>query len=209
MECIPRINLTVEESEKIAFKWKRSLREPKQTTEANPCKDSPTLNKKGDDNGIMIEMDDKNKTSIIIKNINILKAREGERQESEKQDLDKEVESVMIVATPPSKGIISRKRKRETEEASPSVDVVSEKNLKETAPMILARRKTAAYKSSSASRKLAGVLREREAPTAPGTEEDIKPLKANAKRVRLVDNCGKWTSSRNGFRLNTRPCGSK
>ena len=36
------------------------------------------------------------------------------------RDLDKKVESVMVVATPPSKGIKSRKRKRETEEASPS-----------------------------------------------------------------------------------------
>ena len=62
----------------------------------------------------------------------------------EKRDLDKEVEAVMVVATPPSNGIRSRKRKRETEEASPSADAVSEKNLKETAPMILARGKTAA-----------------------------------------------------------------
>ena len=89
---------------------------------------------------------------------------------------------MMIVVTPPSKGIRSRKRKRETEEASPSADAVSEKNLKETAPMILGRWKTAAYKSSSAPRKLAEVLREMEAPTTPGTEEDFKPQKTNAKR---------------------------
>ena len=51
---------------------------------------------------------------------------------------------MMIVATPPSRGIRSRKRRRETEELScPSADAVSEKNLKETAPMILARWKTA------------------------------------------------------------------
>ena len=63
----------------------------------------------------------------------------------ERPDLDKEVESVMIVATPPSKGIGSRKRRREPKElSSPSADAVSEKNLKETAPMILARWKTAA-----------------------------------------------------------------
>ena len=44
----------------------------------------------------------------------------------------------MIVATPPSRGIRSRKRRRETEElSSASVDAVSEKNLKEKAPMIL------------------------------------------------------------------------
>ena len=54
-----------------------SLREPKQQNEANPCKDSSTLNKKTDDNGVRIGMDDKNKTKNIIKNINILKAREG------------------------------------------------------------------------------------------------------------------------------------
>ena len=54
-----------------------SLREPKQKTLANPCKESSTLNKKTDDNGIRIEMDDKSKTNNKIKNINILKAREG------------------------------------------------------------------------------------------------------------------------------------
>ena len=54
-----------------------SLREPKQKTEANPCKDSSTLNEKTDDKGIKIEMDDKNKTSNMIKSFNILKAREG------------------------------------------------------------------------------------------------------------------------------------
>ena len=61
----------------------------------------------------------------------------------------------MVVATPQSKGIRSRKRKRETEEASPTADAVSEKNLKETVPMILPRGETAAYKSSSAPRRLA------------------------------------------------------
>ena len=50
----------------------------------------------------------------------------------------------MIVATLPSKGIRSRKRKRETEEVNTSADAVLEKNLKETAPMILARWKTVA-----------------------------------------------------------------
>ena len=34
-------------------------------------------NKKTDDKKISVEMDDKNKTSNIIKDINILKAREG------------------------------------------------------------------------------------------------------------------------------------
>ena len=56
----------------------------------------------------------------------------------------------MIVATAPSKGVRSRKRKREVEELnSPSADALSEKNLRETAPMVLARWKTTAYKGSS------------------------------------------------------------
>ena len=77
----------------------------------------------------------------------------------ERPDRYKEVESVMIVAPPPSKGIRSPKRRRETEElSSPSTDAVSEKNLKETAAMILARWKTVAYKGSSAPRKLAEVI---------------------------------------------------
>ena len=54
-----------------------SLREPKQKTEANPRKDSSTLNEKTDDKGIKIGIDDKNKTSNMIKSFNILKAREG------------------------------------------------------------------------------------------------------------------------------------
>ena len=46
----------------------------------------------------------------------------------------------MIVTTPSSKGVKSGKRKREVEElSSPSAYAVSEKNLRETAPMILAR----------------------------------------------------------------------
>ena len=88
-------------------------------------------------------------------------------RESEKQDLDQEVESVMIVPTPPSEGIGSKKWKRETKEASHSADAVSEKNLKKTAFMILARWKTAACKSGSASRKLTEVLRKMEASTTP------------------------------------------
>ena len=44
----------------------------------------------------------------------------------------------MVVTTPLSKGIRSRKRKRDTEEKSFSADAVSENNLKETATMILA-----------------------------------------------------------------------
>ena len=56
-------------------------------------------------------------------------------------DRDKEVESVMVVETPPSKGVTCPKRKREVEElSSPSADAVSEKkNLRETAPVVLTR----------------------------------------------------------------------
>ena len=100
-------------------------------------------------------------------------------------ELDKEVESVMIVATPPSKRKRSRKRRRETEElSSPSADAVSEKNLKETAPMILARWKTAAYKGSSAprTRNLAEVMERMEASMTLTTEEDFRHQKANTKR---------------------------
>ena len=48
--------------------------------------------------------------------------------------------------------------------------------------MILARGKTTAYKSSSAPRRLAEVLREMEASTTRGTEDDFKPQKTNVKR---------------------------
>ena len=76
---------------------------------------------------------------------------------------------MMIVTTPPSKGLKYRKRKREEEELSiPSADTVSEKNLRETAPMILARWKTAAYKSSSEPRRLAEVVKEIEVSTKSG-----------------------------------------
>ena len=57
-----------------------------------------------------------------------------------------------------------------------------EKNLKETAPMILARGKTAAYKTGSAPRRLIEVIREMEAPMTLGTEDDFKPQKTNVKR---------------------------
>ena len=92
----------------------------------------------------------------------------------EKLDRDKKVESVMVVATPPSKGVRSRKRKREVEElSSPSADAVSEKNLRETAPMVLARWKTAAYKGSSEPGD--------EVLTSLATEEDFRPQKASTK----------------------------
>ena len=101
----------------------------------------------------------------------------------EGSDRDREIESVMIVTTPPSKGMNPRKRKLEIEElSSPSVDAVSEKNLRETAPMILARWKTPANKSSSEPRRLAEVVEEIEVSTSLVTEEDFKPQKAGSKK---------------------------
>ena len=47
-----------------------------------------------DDKKIINEVDDKNKISNIIKDNNILKAREGGRHQSEKRNLDKKVDSV-------------------------------------------------------------------------------------------------------------------
>ena len=108
----------------------------------------------------------------------------------------------MIVTTPPSKGMKSRKRKREVEElSSPSVDAVSEKKLRETAPMILARWKTAAYKSSSEPRRLAEIVKEIEVSTSLLTEEDFKPQKAGSKKSSTngqtweVDVGREWISS--------------
>ena len=90
---------------------------------------------------------------------------------------------MMIVTTPSSKGTKSRKKKREMEElSSPSVDAVSEKNLGETAPMILARWKTTAYKISSGPRRLTEIAKEIEASTSLVTEEDFKPQKAGSKK---------------------------
>ena len=129
------------------------LRKDSRKTNEDKCKDSSTLKQKTDNKIIEHVRGDKVGTSHIIKSTNILKARTGGRQELE--GLDGEVESVMITTTPPSKDVRSRKRKREVEGlGSPSVDAVSEKNLRETAPMVLARWKTVAYKSSYEPRKL-------------------------------------------------------
>ena len=62
------------------------LRETEQETKDDACKDSSTLNKETDDKMIKVERDDKNKTSNMIKDINIPKAREGGRQELERPD---------------------------------------------------------------------------------------------------------------------------
>ena len=89
----------------------------------------------------------------------------------------------MITTTPLSKDVRSRKRKRDVEGlGSPSADAVSEKNLRETAPMVLARWKTAAYKSSYEPRKLLDVEKEMEIPTSSTTEEDFKPQRIKMKR---------------------------
>ena len=98
-------------------------------------------------------------------------------------DGDKEVESVMITTTPSSKDVRSRKRKRDVEGlGSPSADAVLERKLRETASMILARWKTAAYKSSYEPRKLLDVEKEMEIPTSSTTEEDFKPQRIKMKR---------------------------
>ena len=152
-------------------------------TKEDECKDSSTLKQKTVNKIIEVIRGDKVETSNIIKSTNILKARAGGRQELEGLDGDKEVESVMITATPPSKDVKSRKRKRKVEGlGSPSADAVSEKNLRETALMVLARWKTANYKSSYEPRKLLEVEREMEVSTNSTTEEDFTPQRTKMKR---------------------------
>ena len=159
------------------------LRKSPLKTKEDECKDSSTLKQKTVNKIIESVRGDQVETSNIIKSTNILKARAGGKQELEGLDGDKEVESVMITATPPSKDVKSRKRKGEVEGlGSPSADAVSEKNLRETAPMVLARWKTAAYKSSYEPRKLLEVEREMEVPTNSTTEEDFKPQRTKMKR---------------------------
>ena len=53
------------------------LRETEQKTKDDESKDSSTLKQKTDDKMIKVEREDKVKTSNLIKDINILKAREG------------------------------------------------------------------------------------------------------------------------------------
>ena len=159
------------------------LGETRQKTKDDKCKDGSTLKKKTDDKLIKVEGDDMIKTSNMIKSTDILKARAGGggardgrvgpgRRDRICDDSD----------DTPSKGMKSRRRKREMEElSSPSVDAVSEKNLRETAPMILARWRTAAYKSSSEPRRLTDIVKEIEVSTSLLTEEDFKPQ--NIKRI--------------------------
>ena len=102
------------------------LRKASRKTKEDKCKDSSTLKQKTDNKIIENVWGDKVRTSNIIKSTNILKARAGGRQELEGLDGDKEVESVMITTTPPSKDVRSRKRKKDVEGlGSPSADAVS------------------------------------------------------------------------------------
>ena len=175
------------------------LRKAPLKTKEDECKDSSTLKQKTVDKIIEDVRGDKVETSNIIKSTNILKAPAGGRQEMEGLNGDKEVESVMITATPPSKDVKSRKRKGEEEGlGSPSADAVSEKNLRETA-----RWKTAAYKSSYEPRKLLEVEREMEVSTNSTTEEDFKPQRTKMKRGSTsaqtweVDVGKEWVSNEN------------
>ena len=97
----------------------------------------------------------------------------------------------MIMTMAPSKGVRSTKRKREVGEARPSVEAVSGKNLKKTAPIVLARWERTVFKDNSVTRKLAEVVTEMENTTNPGTEKDIKPQKANVKKGEREDKRGK------------------
>ena len=159
------------------------LRKASRKTKEDECKESSTLKQKTVNKIIESVRGDKVETSDIIKSTNILKARAGGRQELEGLDGDKGVESVLITATPPSKDVRSRKRKKEVEGlGSPSADAVSEKNLRETALMVLARCKTAAYKSSAEPSKLLEMEKEMEVSTNSTSEEDFRPQKTNMKR---------------------------
>ena len=156
------------------------LRKTSRKTREDNCKDSSTPKQKTDNKIIKYTRGDKVGTSNMIKSTNILKNRAGGRQELAGE---KEVESVMITTTPPNKEVRSRKRKRDVEGfGSPSADAVSEKDLRETAPMVLARWKTAAYKSSYEPRKLLDIEKEMENPTSSVTEEDFKPQRIKMKR---------------------------
>ena len=159
------------------------LRNSRSKTREEKCEDSSTLKQKTVDKIVDDTKGDKVGTSNMIKSTNILKARVGGRQELEGLEVDREVESVMITTTPSSRDVKTRKRKREVEGlGSPSVDAVSEGNLRETAPMVLARCKTAAYKSNTELRRPLEVEREIEASTSSTSEEDFKPQKINVKR---------------------------
>ena len=89
----------------------------------------------------------------------------------------------MITTTPSSRDVKTRKRKIEVEGlSSPSADAVSEGNLRETAPIVLGRRKTAAYKSNKELRRPLEVERDIEVSTSSTSEEDFRPQKTNVRR---------------------------
>ena len=159
------------------------LRNSRSKTREEKCEDSSTLKQKTVDKIVDDIKGDKVGTSNMIKSTNIFKARAGGRQELEGLEVDREVESVMMTTTPSSRDVKTRKRKREVEGlGSPSVDAVSEGNLREMAPMVLARCKTAAYKSNTELRRPLEVEKEIEASTSSTSEEDFKPQKINVKR---------------------------
>ena len=159
------------------------LRKAQPTTRDDECKGSSTLKQKTVDKIVEGVKGHKVGTSKMIKSLNILKARAGGRQELEGLDGDKEVESVMIMTTPSRRDVKSRKRKREVEGLSSlSADAVSERNLRETAPMLLARCKTAAYKSTAELRRPLEVEKEMEFSTNSISEEDFRPQKTNMRR---------------------------
>ena len=62
------------------------------------------------------------------------------------------------------------------------MEAVSGKNLKMTAPIVLARWERTAYKGNSVTRNLAEVVTEMENTTNPGMGKDIKPQKVNMKK---------------------------
>ena len=169
------------------------LRKTSKKTREDKCKDSSTPKQKTDNKIIKYTRGDKVGTSNMIKSTNILKARAGGRQELVGE---KEVESVMITTTPPNKDVRSRKRKRDVEGlGSPSADAPM------TAPMVLARWKTAAYKSRYEPRKLLDIEKEMENRTSSVTEEDFKPQRIKMKRGSTsgqtweVDVGKEWVSS--------------
>ena len=97
----PDRHWTGRESEERAARADDWPKEAEAGYRGQPCKNSSTLNKKTDDKKISVEVDDKIITSNMIKDTNIFKAREGRRQETEKRDLEKEVESLIVVKAPP------------------------------------------------------------------------------------------------------------
>ena len=76
-------------------------------------------------------------------------------------------------------------------EGSPSTDAVSEANLKETAPMVLARWNTAAYKDNSTSRSLAEVIAYMGSAPDPVKEEDFKFQRVKIREVAPVGKQGR------------------